>query len=144
MLCIVNKPVLEQREGIFIAIFATKTVSLGFFALAIDITDAASTATSYIWCSLLYLFITVNGPVISAIPMANYVFIGPSHKKVKFFVFLCRIIKEVFSCFSSVEKPFSAAKRVFRTVILEGTLFCCKSRNGDPELERNYENHSDC
>ena len=83
------------------------------FALAIDITDAASIATSYIWCSLLYLFITVNSPVISAIPMANYVFIGPSHKKVKFFVFLCRIIKEVFSCFSSVEKPFSAAKRSF-------------------------------
>ncbi len=34
------KPVFiptEQREGIFIAVFATKTVSLGFFALAIAV-----------------------------------------------------------------------------------------------------------
>jgi len=76
------------------------------FALAIGITDAASTATSYIWCSLSYLFITVNSPVISAIRMANYVFIGPSHKKVKFFVFLCRIIKEVFSCFIVLKSRF--------------------------------------
>ncbi len=86
---------------------------MNYETVQIGITDAASIATSYIWCSLLYLFITVNSPAISAIRMANYVFIGPSHKKIKFFVFLCRIIKEVFSCFSSVEKPFSTAKRSF-------------------------------
>jgi hypothetical protein len=55
--------------------------------LAIEIIDAASVAAAYIQGSLFYLFVTVKSPVISAICVGSCVFIGPSHKKIKFFVF---------------------------------------------------------
>ena len=81
--------------------------------LETDFTNVASIAATYVQDSVLYLFITVNSPVISAICMDSCVFIGRSHKNVKFFLFLCRIIKKVFNCFCSVEKTFSTAKRSF-------------------------------
>jgi hypothetical protein len=96
------------------------------------------------WHPLLYLFTTVNSPVISAMRMANCVFIGPSHKKIKFFVFFCRIIKRCLVVFIVLKSRFLQQKEVVRTVILDWILFCGKLRNRDPGLERNYENHSGC
>jgi hypothetical protein len=54
--------------------------------------------------------------------MGSSVFIGPSHKKIKFFTFFCRKNNKVYCWFYNAENSvLSREKRIFQTVrLLDG------------------------
>ena len=64
---------------------------IGFFTQAMDVIDDGSIAKMCVRRSFLCLLITANCAEMPLVCVVSCVFIGRSYKKIKFFLFLCRI-----------------------------------------------------